>query len=322
MKLGGYDDVASGFTIVEVMIVLAVSSLLLISAIALIDGRQSKTEFTTGINDEQQQIEQIINETSSGYYPNNDDFSCASSATGPVTFSSGASKEGTNAGCIFLGKVVQFGLAPPDGDATDMGVLPIVGNQFETVGGTLEPVLSVAASVPRAAYPINSGETNVPSSTKSIDNLEYGIHVATSNSKCGLATGVCYMPATGGGFVATGIAGFLTGESDANGTIAANAAGSGVNLQSGTQQLSLYGVKAGLTPSTPDQNLWQASNNIGDTGRVTGLGYLVPASEVLICLASGSTNQSGLITIGGVSSAASGNGGLNVTLTVLDGTTC
>lgn len=317
MKVGGYDRVADGFTIVEVMIVLAVSSLLLISAAALIDGRQAKTEFTTGIHDQQQKIQQIISQTSSGYYPNGHNFVCSGSASGPVIFAAGANAQGTNAGCIFLGKALQFGLGTSMPQNGTVGVLPIVGNQYESVAGIQTPVLTVGGSVPRAAYPINASETNVPTSTAENELMEYGLHLANSNTACGLATAVCYKPMSGGGFAATGIAAFLTGDSAGNITATTGVNGS-ANLQSGSQQLSLYGVKGG---SAMNQTLYQASNGLGSLGRSTGLGNFDPAREVLICVVSGGTNQSGLFTIGG-GSVVGGNGGLNVTLTIMSDKVC
>ena len=57
-----------GFTIVEVLIFLAVSSALMVSAFTLISGSQNKAAFTVGINDVQQQINAVINNVSNGYY--------------------------------------------------------------------------------------------------------------------------------------------------------------------------------------------------------------------------------------------------------------
>ena len=76
MKQGGYPKGTGGFTIVETLIVLAVSGLLLISAIVMISGRTNKTQFTTAANDLKQSLEQVINEISSGYFPNANNFQC------------------------------------------------------------------------------------------------------------------------------------------------------------------------------------------------------------------------------------------------------
>jgi prepilin-type N-terminal cleavage/methylation domain-containing protein len=315
MIRGGYHKAADGFTIVEVMIVLAVSGLLLASAALLIDGRQARTEFTTAINYEQQRIQQIINETASGYYPNGNDFTCNANPAGAVLFSKVASAQGTNGGCIFLGKAVQFGINTISPGSGTLGVIPIVGNQYQ--GGTSTPVLNVSQSVPRALYPVNAGElANVPTDAVVGDVMEYGLHMATGNSACtGVTTAaVCYVPFGGGSFLQTGIAAFVSG--DDQGGITATASGSSTNLQSGTQQLSLYAVKG----SKAGDGWQQASTNISNLSSLPTQG-LDSAKEVLICIASGGTNQSGLFTIGGTGTAA-GNGGLNVTLQIMGDSTC
>ena len=65
-----------GFTVIEVMIVLAVTGLLFISSVALISGKQNQTAFDQSIRQIQSQIQQIINEVSIGFYPNLGDVQC------------------------------------------------------------------------------------------------------------------------------------------------------------------------------------------------------------------------------------------------------
>jgi len=314
MKRGGYQEATDGFTIVEVLIVLAVSSLLLISAINLVNGRQARAEFTTGANDELQQLQQLINETASGYYPNNNDFTCSGSAAGPVTLSlaaHGSTSQGTNTGCIFLGKVVQFGIGASYPQSSTVGVMPVVGNQYQNTGGSLTPILTVAASTPRAVYPTNAGEySGVPTDTATQSTLEYGLQIAKGNSSCGLgASAVCYQPISGGAFAQTGMAAFVAG--DSSGNIAATASGSTTNLQSGSEPMSLYGVKS----SAVGNSLETASASMGSISRSSGLGNLDPAAAILICFDDPDTNESGLYTI-------SGSGNLSVTLTIKNGLTC
>jgi prepilin-type N-terminal cleavage/methylation domain-containing protein len=319
MERGGYHKATGGFTIVEVMIVLAVSGMLLVSAAALIDGRQSRTEFTTAVNDEQQQIQQIINETASGYYPNNQDFTCTPNPTSsPVLTKSTpgtGTRQGANQGCIFLGKAIQFGLGTSLPTNTMLGVIPIVGNQYQ--GGTYNPVLTVAQSIPRAAYPVSASEVTVPASMEQSDTMEYGLTMAAGNSACGLVSAVCYKPVSGGGVKAAGMAAFISGDSAGN--IAANATGSTSNLQSGAEQMSLYGVKS----SAINNGLNAASMSVGSPTRTiaNGLGNLDPATEVMICVASAGTTQSGLFTIGG-NGTGGANGALTVTLKIMSDLTC
>ena len=319
MERGGYHKATGGFTIVEVMIVLAVSGMLLVSAAALIDGRQSRTEFTTAVNDEQQQIQQIINETASGYYPNNQDFTCTPSPTASPTLNSVApgtgTQQGANQGCIFLGKAIQFGTGPTLPATTMLGVIPIIGNQYQ--GGTFDPVVTVKQSIPRGAYPVSASEVNVPITMELSDTMEYGLTMAAGNTACGTVSAVCYKSTSGGGTQPAGMVAFISG--DSTGTIAANSTGSSSNLQSGAEQLSLYGVKS----SVINNGLDAASMSIGDPSRsvAKGLGNLDPANEVMICVASAGTTQSGLFTIGG-NGTGGANGALTVTLKIMSDLTC
>jgi prepilin-type N-terminal cleavage/methylation domain-containing protein len=314
MKRGGYTGVADGFTIVEVMIVLAVSGILFISGVILVNGRQNQTEFETGINSLQSQFQQIINETANNYYPNTGDFICAGGAGTVIHITPtapGSKAQGTNQGCMLLGKSVQLGLDVAHGGAGALGILPIVGNQYQTDGVT--PVQTMQQATPRGLYPANAGDT-VPTDAAVPSLMEDGLTIATGNNACTGATGsgACYLPTVGGGYKTTGAAAFLAG--DSNGNINSPNP-SGNNLASGTQQLSLYAVSSG---STPDQGFAQTATNIGNVSALTngGLGNLASASQLLICVASASTKQSGLFTI-------SGDGSLNVALAIKNGSiTC
>src|SRR5438874_1617208 len=86
---------SAGFTIVEVMIVLAITGLLFLSAAALISGKQNQAAFDQAIQQLQSQIQQTMNEVSVGYYPNRNDFVCVAGGTGPL-LSSGSNQQGTN----------------------------------------------------------------------------------------------------------------------------------------------------------------------------------------------------------------------------------
>jgi len=296
-----HDNSRAGFTIVETLIVLAVTAALFIAAASLVSGRQNKTQFMTAINSLQQQLQQAINETSSGYYPNNNTFTCSGGAlNSPPTFTSTAAAQGTNNGCIFLGKIIQFGLAS---DKSQFGIVPVVGNQLD--GNS--PSLKVARTFPRAMYPASGELSYVPSIiTQSL--MQNGLTVAASNATAGCPAapngiaGICYISVSGTK-TPTGALAFLAGDSSGN-----LAATSGSNLQSGSQQLSLYGVKT----DSPNVDPAALSQAVGDyTGVVVS--NLEAATSASICIASGSTNQSGLIAI---------DAGLNVTLQVKDGQVC
>ena len=133
MKRGGLAISAQGFTIVETLIVLAVTGILFVSAALMINGKQSRTDFQVGVRNLQQRLQQIINQTASGYYPNNGDFRCT--VTGligsPLRISSvDPTGQGQNQDCIFAGTAVVFG---GPGSADKYGVYPLAGQR--TYGG-------------------------------------------------------------------------------------------------------------------------------------------------------------------------------------------
>lgn len=102
-------DKKAGFTIVETLIVLAVTSALLLSAMIAMSGRQARTEFQVGSRQLKQNLQAEINKISSGYYANQSDFSCSASG-GSITINAlGSNEQGTNGGCVLLGTVVAIG---------------------------------------------------------------------------------------------------------------------------------------------------------------------------------------------------------------------
>lgn len=98
----------AGFTVVEVMIVLAVTGLLFVSAATLISGKQNQAAFEQGMQQLQSQMEQVINDVAAGFYPNLNNFSCKRSGSN-LTISGTVAAQGTNGDCLFLGKTVRFG---------------------------------------------------------------------------------------------------------------------------------------------------------------------------------------------------------------------
>lgn len=100
-----------GYTIVEVMMFLAISGSLFVVAMLAIGGKQSQAQFAQGIRDLQSRIEDVVNDVSTGYFPDVGTYSCVASdpSTGaPITFAAGIASQGENEDCIFLGKVFHF----------------------------------------------------------------------------------------------------------------------------------------------------------------------------------------------------------------------
>jgi prepilin-type N-terminal cleavage/methylation domain-containing protein len=332
MSKGGTEAPSVGFTIIEVMVVLAVSSLLVISAIILINGRQQRAEFTTGINSIRQQIQQIINETASGFFPNTGGFGCTAPSGQTVQFASASAvtggAQGSNIGCIFLGKGIQFGLSN-SGDETQIAVVPVVGRQYKAGVADVEPIETLADAVPRAARfetGDNSGIQTALNNLTVSTTLPYGLHVAKQNQLCTGTTipgsgvllaspmtpaPVCYAGSSGTNS-GTGMILFLAGDSSGN-----IASSSGGELDSGAQSHSLYAVgpntaggRSSWTGDSPDDAAAHMGVVAGNA-YTAGTGYVTGASKALICITD--DTQSGLFTI---------TAGLSVDLQIFRDTTC
>ena len=130
------------FTVIEVMITLAVTGLLFASAALLINGRQSQTQFNQSIRNIQTQIQQIINEVAIGYYPNLNNFNCTAGASGPAITAGSGAEQGANTGCIFVGKALQFKVAGMDPE--EFAAYTIAGLQKGGAGGQESTSLSDA----------------------------------------------------------------------------------------------------------------------------------------------------------------------------------
>jgi hypothetical protein len=105
---------SQGYTIVEVMVFLIISGSMFLMAAVFVNGKQGKAEFRQGLNEINQQITQIVNDVNNGLYPWRSDISCNANNPGAPVFGSGTSSQGESQGCVFLGKVIQFGTTKYD----------------------------------------------------------------------------------------------------------------------------------------------------------------------------------------------------------------
>jgi len=261
MKWGG--KTAHGFTIVETLIVLAVSSVLLGSAVLLINGRQNRTQFQTAINDLQQQLQQIINQTTSGYYQNKADFKCRRGT--PPTIDGGTNSQGTNGGCIFLGTVLYFGPGQP---TTTFSVYPIAGNRLDNNGAVAS---TVPAAWPTAIAPGTATNLITPDDHSSY-TMEGGLTYYGSSS------------ATPNAPLAIGV---IT-------SLGSDASSTNILTGTGAQQFRLYGFSNNWAAVTSPSAIVDKIN----TATTAGASAFKPWPNALnACISSGTTNQSAFITV-------------------------
>lgn len=167
-----------GYTIVETMIFLAVSGAMFVSAMALVNGRQARTEFTTTVRNFEAVLADIANDVSNGYYTNATEnakqLSCSATSTNidninpPVIITSTTTnKQGTNTGCLFIGKAVQFGA---EGDKERFTTLTLVGRQYEggnPSNGDAESYYASGSGV-KAVYPVTATDVTPKAATTAI----------------------------------------------------------------------------------------------------------------------------------------------------------
>lgn len=259
---------AAGFTIVETLIVLAVSGFLFAAIAASISGRASSAEFTQSIQNVQSQVRQAISEVSTGYYPNSGNFSCQRNGIG-LKFSNVSREQGSNQDCIFLGKVLQFGVGA---DPELFYTYPVAGLRSNPAG---DLNTNFNQSSPQL---IASGTryTSVPD--ESVANvLQYGLSVVSHTTG---GTGM-YYNGNSASDTQIGAVGFISNLGDLS------------DSGDHSQHVNLMAVSGTSLGITKDDGVAAINANLADS--VSS----VSASDVEICFVSGGTNQSGLMTIGG-----------------------
>lgn len=133
-----------GFTIVEVLIFLAVTSGLFIAAMLYISGQQGKAEFSQGVRDFELKLGDVVNNVSTGFYPTLNNIKCTAVA-GKVDLQTDSTQgQGANNDCIFVGRVIQLA---PDGDQEKYKLYTAAGLRY--IGGnTTADVQSLDEAIP------------------------------------------------------------------------------------------------------------------------------------------------------------------------------
>ncbi len=113
-----------GYTIVEVMIVLAISGAMFLIAANFIAGKQAKTAFQAGSIEFTSQVQDVINQVITGKY-SDVSFGCTASSSGVITMTA-AGAQGTNSDCVFLAKALQI---DDNADPTKYAVYTMAGTR-------------------------------------------------------------------------------------------------------------------------------------------------------------------------------------------------
>lgn len=257
-----------GYTIVEVLIFLAISSLMFLMAASFISGKQSAVEFKQGMNDINTQIRGVVNDVSNGQYPPSASFSCSAFSPGSPIISATSAAQGSNGGCIFLGKVMQFNVGA---DTRAYYVYTVAARQMGPTGAS---ITSFAEAKPIA---VDSSTVNL--TQKHI--LQNGL-IVTKVLKCKL-------DCLGSNATPIGSFGFF---------------GSLGNYGLSQSSIPESGAQTVVTSSIPgsnygDSELSAAANISAQTKNITSANIVGNGTYILLCFQNG--NKKGSVSIGGLS---------------------
>lgn len=157
-----------GYTLVEVLIFIGLTSALLIVAVANISGNQRATQFSQSVRDFESRVRDIVNDVPTGYFPTNSTIGCRI-VGGPEVFTSGTPTNlGGNPDCLYVGKAMQFA---PNGDDEKMLLYTLAGRRVTAAGDTVKTI--------DEAEPIAVARPGDGSFTDSVEevNLRFGVRV-------------------------------------------------------------------------------------------------------------------------------------------------
>lgn len=200
-----------GYTVVELLIVMAVTAVTAVTAFLVVNGQQAKTEYSQAVRDFEIKLADIANDVSKGYFPSlGNNRQCTAPENQPLTISTapGSVAQGSSSACVFGGKVIQFN---PGGDDTRMRVITIAARRTTRANKTVTSLSQLQNDDIDAVWDLNE---NV--------SLSHGLR----------ARSITIFPATGPG-TGIGSIGFMSGF----GSLSSN----NVTL-SGAPKTNLHGV--------------------------------------------------------------------------------
>jgi type II secretory pathway pseudopilin PulG len=161
----------TGYTITEVLIVLAISGAMFLSATIAFRGRQQQVQFDQSVRDFEAQLRDVMNDVVTGYYPSDTTVACDvgdSENAPPVITQTGTNPIGTNSECLYVGKALQFkssDFAEPDRGST-YRIFNLAGKRTVSAKN-LEIAESIAVVRPTAVE-----------FTDTIKSIKYGIEIS------------------------------------------------------------------------------------------------------------------------------------------------
>lgn len=276
----------SGYTIIEVMVVLGVSGMTFFLAAGFINGKQQRTAFTTNVGEFAAQIQATINEVNDGKYsdvPLNCNISQADRTTAELPNVTPLKTDGR---CLYLGKVLHFGslgsTVQPNADPeASYDIFSVVGRRYDdgTIPASMNRTAANGGVVPGVASPLTRAKT-IPG------NLHLVKPVTFSNNASNKTYMIGFMPLL---------------QADNFGAV----------LKTGAHAIVLYYIANSTTKQTAEV----AANNVIK-------GNIFFATQATLCVSDGT--RYAVLAIGGNAADTDTDGGgvLTVTTKMLGGVPC
>lgn len=266
-----------GYTITEVLIVVAVSGVMFANATLLFRGRQQQVQFTQSVKDFENVVTDIMNDVSTGYYPTNTNVSCTVTpveALRPIIGNTTNSGLGRSNQCVYVGKALQFVPGGVANNQSAVNVYSLAGKRYLSSSSTV-PAGSISEIKPVAvADPIPPTDIDFPDT---IDKfyINYGVQVTR-------------VVDNDGAIINYGTIVFLSNYDGANVT----------STNSSGQNVKVAGIRTTALNQTQDIAVGIINSINDDSAEPPGYININPDSGIIICLSDGGT-QKASITIGG-----------------------
>jgi len=168
----------SGYTIIEAMLFITISSSMFVLAMISFSGRQQQVQFTQAVRELDAKILDTINDVTTGYFSNDGSLKCTANSSRPIISNADATdanRRGSNNDCVLVGKALQFYPEDNNGGTDNRSLLyvyNIVGKRLERPDGDSTQSLD-------EAKPVTTSPT-APNSTNDVtekSELKYGLRV-------------------------------------------------------------------------------------------------------------------------------------------------
>jgi hypothetical protein len=260
-----------GYTILEVLIFIAVSALIFVAAIVAIGGRQNQVQFAQGVREFEAKIQDTLNDVTTGYFASNPTIKCQI-VGGNVSFdftSTNVEKLGGNNSCLFVGKVMQVLPAGANGDVT-LVIYNLAGKRY------LDTANSVIADTITEVGPKMVSTTTVGE----VDSAEeYVTRFGIKITKLTEVTSVVPAPIFGAF------------------AIMSKLGGGGVSANNSQAQQVNVGTILGSTSGLDEVAIRTVVNQLNDTATSSNGYFNYGSKGVVICLQDSSSNKKASVTV-------------------------